>query len=94
MTSEQGPDETGNERDETLRTLGLVGQIGWRMVCCIVAGFAAGVYLDGLVGVRGPFLAVFLVAGVAGGFWSCYRLIMASYEKECPNKNKTHGDPT
>ena len=77
------------ERDEILQTLGLVGQIGFRMVVSILAGFAGGLWLDRTFEVRGPFLVLGIVLGVAAGFWTCYRAIMATMDKECPSEPPT-----
>ena len=74
------------DRDDVLRTVGLVGQIGIRMVLFILIGFFLGMYLDRLFGVRGPFLIALLLGGVAAGFWSCYKVIIESLETECPRK--------
>lgn len=75
------------ERDEILQTLGLVGQLGFRMVFSILAGFAAGLWLDRAVESRGVFLILGILLGVAGGFWSCYRVLMATLEIGCPDKS-------
>ncbi len=76
------------ERDEILQTLGLVGQLGFRMVCSILAGFAAGLWLDRAFGSRGILLILGIFLGVAGGFWLCFRILMATMEIGCPNQSK------
>jgi uncharacterized protein YneF (UPF0154 family) len=59
-----------------VRYLGLVSQVGLTMVFCIGAGFGVGFYLDRRLATHGLLLVIFILAGVLGGFWSAYRLIM------------------
>lgn len=65
-----------DDRAQTFRTLGLVGQLGWWMVALILAGFAAGYHLDQWLDTGPLFMLLLLLLGIAGGFWKAYRLIM------------------
>ncbi|MBW1714077.1 MAG: AtpZ/AtpI family protein [Deltaproteobacteria bacterium] len=56
--------------------LALVSQLGLTMAGSIGLGFALGFYLDRWLGTRGIFLVVFILLGVAGGGWTCYRQVM------------------
>ena len=58
------------------RTLMLVSQLGFTMLVSILAGFGLGFYLDRSFGTFPLFLVVFLLAGIACGFWRVYRLVM------------------
>ena len=75
-----------DERAEMVRTLLLVSQLGWRMIGSILAGFGIGLYLDHRFGTKGWFMVPFLLLGIAGGFWSCYRVIVRFFEDEVPDK--------
>lgn len=58
------------------RTLALVSQLGFTMLGCILGGFGLGLLLDKHLGTFPAFLIVFLLAGIAAGFWRAYVLIM------------------
>jgi len=58
--------------------LALIGQVGFVMVACILAGVLAGRYLDGILGTRPVLMLLLAVAGAGGGMAAVYRLIMKS----------------
>ncbi len=65
-----------SNRDDLGRTLAIVSQLGFVVLACILGGFGLGLYLDRLLGTFPVLLIVCLVAGIAGGFWRAYVLIM------------------
>ena len=65
-----------SNRDDLGRTLALVSQLGFVVLACILGGFGLGLYLDRLFGTFPVLLIVFLLAGIAGGFWRAYVLAM------------------
>ena len=65
------------DRDHDLhRTLTLLSQLSFTMLACIFSGFGAGLFLDKALGSFPFLLIVFLLAGIVGGFWRVYILIM------------------
>ena len=58
--------------------LAIVGQLGFLMVFCIMAGLLAGMYLDKLAGTGWVFAIALLLAGIGAGMVASYRVIMKS----------------
>lgn len=54
----------------------LVTQLGLTMVGSVVVAFFMGRWIDRLLGLTTVFTLIFLLLGVASGFYSAYRLIM------------------
>ncbi len=54
----------------------LMSQLGLTVLACILAGFGLGVFLDSRLDTFPIFLILFLLAGIAAGFWRAYLLIM------------------
>ena len=63
---------------QLLAALAMVTQLGFIMVACILTGFAAGRYLDGLIGTEPVFTIVLLLAGIGGGMTAAYKVIMGA----------------
>jgi len=68
-----------------LPTLGLIGQVGFVMVACILAGVLAGRYLDGILGTQPVLMLLLAAAGAGGGMAAVYRLIMKSAARQGSN---------
>ena len=67
-----------DDRRAIVRALALVGQVGWWAVASIAGGLLLGIHLDRRLGTRFLFTVLLLLAGIAGGGWQAYRLIMRS----------------
>jgi len=72
---------------ELSRTLSLLTQLGFTVAACIVGGFALGLFLDRTTKTYPLFLIVFLLIGVATGFWRAYALIMRAINREQTDRN-------
>lgn len=66
---------------DSVEYLALVSQLGLTMAGSIGLCFAIGYYLDRWLGTKGLLLVVFILLGVAGGGYTCYRQIMGLDEK-------------
>ena len=53
-----------------------MSQLGFTMLGCILGGFGLGFLLDKHLGTFPVFLILFLLVGIAAGFWRAYALIM------------------
>ena len=58
------------------RTMALLSQLGFMVLACIMAGFGLGLYIDDWLDTFPVFLILLLIAGIAGGFWRAYVMIM------------------
>jgi len=67
--------------------LQILMQVGLTMAGCIAFCFFIGRYLDGWVGTRGVFTAIFTILGVAGGANVVYRQVIAVIEPNRPAKD-------
>jgi len=56
--------------------LGLVTRLGLVMIFWILAGLFIGLFLDRRFGGGGLWMILFVLLGIAAGFYSAYRLIM------------------
>ena len=56
--------------------LAMVGHLGILMTACILLGFFAGLYLDGLLKTGMAFTVILMLAGIAGGMLACYKVVM------------------
>ena len=70
------PDNRPDQEREVTRALGLVGRLGVTMVLAILAGFGGGYLLDARFGTAPWLMIACTVAGIAGGFYLAYRIIM------------------
>jgi len=59
-----------------VENLTIIMQLGLTMVGCILFCFFIGFKLDGWMGTKGVFVAVFTILGVVGGAITAYRQIM------------------
>ncbi len=56
--------------------LGLITQIGLTIIFSILAGLFIGLALDRFFNTKGIFLILFLLMGIAGGFYNAYKQIL------------------
>ena len=63
-------------RSEIVRTLGLLGSLGFMAAACIIGGVLAGCYVDGVLGTKLVFLIIGTLAGVVGTCVLAYKSIM------------------
>lgn len=71
-----GAVSASNDDPDLHRTLVLMSQLGFTMLGCILGGFGLGFLLDKHLGTFPVFLILFLLVGIAAGFWRAYALIM------------------
>jgi len=62
--------------------LQIVMQLGLTMAGCIIFCFFVGFYIDKWLGIKGVFVTIFILLGVAGGAVVTYRQIMEIFEDE------------
>lgn len=72
---------------EKLKPLALVGQIGIDIVSSIVISYLIGYGLDKLFRTNGVFSILFIIIGVAAGFYNFYRSVKYYFKKK-DNKEK------
>jgi len=73
--------------------LTIVMQLGLTMAGCITFCFFIGLYLDRWLGIKGIFVTIFILLGVAGGANVAYRQIMEiTNEKTTPEKGQSDSD--
>lgn len=61
--------------------LGLVTQLGLVVVFWILIGLFIGLFLDRRFVGQGLWLVIFILLGIAAGFYNAYRLIMGKEKK-------------
>jgi len=71
-----------------LSALALVGQLGFIMTGCILAGFVGGRYVDGWLNSFPVFTLLMLLAGVGAGMVAVYRLVMKAVETQDSDRDK------
>ena len=72
--------------------LSIVMQLGLTMAGCICFCFFVGLYLDKWLGLRGVFVTIFILLGVAGGANVVYRqIIEITEEKSKKDKASNNG---
>ena len=59
-----------NERNEVMRSLSQVGQIGITLTVCVLAGVFIGRFLDGVFGTTPWLLLIFSLIGAGAAFKS------------------------
>ena len=64
------------KKDTVAYYLGLVTQVGLTIIFSILIGLLVGIFLDRLFKTKGVFLVVFLIIGIAGGFYQAYKQIL------------------
>ena len=65
-----------------LEQMSIVTQLGLTMVGCIGLCMAIGYFLDKWLGTGGLFIALFIVLGIVGGGYTCYRQIKEIEEED------------
>lgn len=70
-----------------LPTLALIGQVGFVMIACVLAGVLAGRYLDSRLDSSPVLMLVLATAGAAGGMTAVYRLIMKAIADDRSDKD-------
>lgn len=69
--------DSDKDKRELIKSLSLIGSIGWMMAMTIVLGSMLGLWLDNSFPDSKPlFLVIGLILGVAGGFWHTYSTII------------------
>ena len=72
--------------------LSIVMQLGLTMAGCICFCFFVGLYIDEWLGLKGVFVTIFIILGVAGGANVVYRqIIEITEEKSKKDKASTNG---
>lgn len=61
--------------DNIFKYLHLIAQLGWMMISSILIGFAIGYGIDLKCHSSPIWTFIFLVIGIAAGFWSVYKVI-------------------
>lgn len=56
--------------------LALITQVGLTVIFSILIGLGIGLFLDKIFKTKGIFLILFLIIGIAGGFYSAYKQIV------------------
>lgn len=80
-----------NNRDWA-ENLQIVMQLGLTMAGCILFCFVIGYYLDKWIGVKGPFITVFIILGIVGGANVVYRQILEITESGKKDENGPDGN--
>jgi|GEM_PF-2567472 len=62
-----------NEELDTLNAFALLTEFGLTLGVPIIIGIVLGELIDGATGKSPLFLFIFLILGIAGGFYACYR---------------------
>ena len=71
----------------------IVMQLGLTMAGCIVFCFFVGYYLDRWLGIKGVFVTIFTLLGIAGGANVCYRQILELMkDKDKDRDDSQHGN--
>ena len=64
----------GKDKSKLLENLVLVSQIGISMSVPILGGIVLGNYIDGLLGTKVVFLAIFSILGIITSFISLFKI--------------------
>ncbi len=65
-----------------LKYLSLITEVGLSIVVSTLCGLFAGLYLDRIMGIKGPFTITLLICGVIGGFIAAYKLVSSPGDKK------------
>ena len=60
---------------ETFQSLWMIAQLGLVMICTILTGLVIGLLLDRVCGTHGVFLTIFILFGVAAGFYNVWNVL-------------------
>ncbi len=69
-------------RNSIFYYFGLVTQVGLTIIICILLSLWIGRYIDTWLGTKGIFSIVFILIGIAAGFVSVYKQIIAKDERK------------
>lgn len=72
--------------------LSIIMQLGLTMAGCIMFCFFIGYFLDQWIGIKGLFVSIFTVLGVAGGGVTVYRQIMEIMKEKQNQDPKADSD--
>jgi len=64
-----------------LKLAALMSTVGIAMVIATFIGLYAGLWLDGRLGTKPLFTLVFLIIGIAAGFWNLWKLAQRTFKK-------------
>ncbi|NQT94884.1 MAG: AtpZ/AtpI family protein [Candidatus Omnitrophica bacterium] len=64
------------KKNDFIYYLSLVTQIGLTIIASILIGLYIGIFLDRTLKTKGVFLIIFLLIGIAGGFYNSYKQIL------------------
>jgi len=64
------------KKNDFIYYLSLVTQIGLTIIASILIGLYIGIFLDRTFKTKGVFLIIFLLIGIAGGFYNSYKQIL------------------
>ncbi|MCL2096425.1 MAG: AtpZ/AtpI family protein [Oscillospiraceae bacterium] len=67
--------DKNKERRHTLRAFGLFMQLGINMAACVLVGFAAGRFLDGLTGIFPALTLIFSFLGLGAALKLMYDIV-------------------
>ena len=65
-----------DKKNDLAYYFGLVTQVGLTIVFSVLVSLFIGLFLDRFFKTKGVFLVVFVVMGVAGGFYNVYKQIL------------------
>jgi len=69
-------DDNQKDRRNVLRAFGVL-KIGFVTIGSILLGFSIGYYIDAKLQIEAPvFMIIFMILGIAGGYYAAYREIM------------------
>ena len=68
--------------------MSIVSQLGLTMVGSIGLCMAIGYFIDRWLGTKGVFITIFIILGVIGGGYTCYRQIKEIEEKDGKNEDE------
>ncbi|MDP8218456.1 MAG: AtpZ/AtpI family protein [Candidatus Theseobacter exili] len=60
---------------EAFQSLWIIAQLGLVMVCTILTGLGVGLFLDRFFGTTGIFLVIFILFGIAAGFYNVWKVL-------------------
>ena len=67
--------EKEDDRKNIIKAFGIL-KIGFTAIFSILVGFLIGLYIDSRLGTKMVFTIVFLLLGIAGGYYAAYKEVM------------------
>ena len=80
------PPESGHERQETVRNLGLFAAIGAILAVSVVIGYFMGMLLDRWLGTDPWLMLLFIVLGLAAGLYEVVHMVRVAHQHNRPAK--------